>query len=804
MIYFCTQSARRELVLQSSLNGIDFLEVPGDPGCGTELEVTFLKDAQSLDLTVGEVTITGGAEVHPQSIAAATPDDPNVITISLDGTGDFSTYTLTLSAGGLDPQLATIDFSFKAGCATPSDCLASDCCPAPVISPPDINYLAKDYNGFRQVMLDRLAVLLPDRTETHAADLGVAITEVLAYAADHLSYQQDAVSTEAYIGTARSRISLRRHARLVNYDVDEGCNARTFVFVATGTDALTIPRWATFYVGVPGLPVAARSGDPVAQQLQDEPQPAFMALQDVTLYIDHNTISFYTWSASDCCLPKGATAATLSCSLPNLQPGDVLIFEEVLGPRSGQPEDADPARRCAVRLITVTPGVDPLNDAQLTEITWDTADALPFPVCVSSTTDAAHGSRPVADVSVARGNIMPADHGVWVPRSGSEPLGTVPPAPPLPVSTGCNCAPAAPPASVRPRFYPALSRRPLTFAVPFAGVPTAAAFLTPDRSAAKPVIKLHDDDDVSWDPERDLLGSHSTDPVFVPEIESDGTAFLRFGDGRYGTAPEPGLSFSARYRVGNGSRGNIGRDALAHVVLPDGFAHPLDGIVGVRNPLPGIGGVDPESMEHIRRFAPFAYATQRRCVTEADYGQMTTQLTGGLQARGTLRWTGSWYTAFVSIDPSRVTPTVMNEATTGLELLRMMGTDATVESAVIVGLTIELQICVAPGHFRGDVYDALMRIFISGDQCDGRPGLLNATNFSFGETVYASPLVAAAQAVEGVASVTLSTFTRMDAPWVDGVSQGYLKMGRLELPRCDNDPDHLDHGSFGLAMEGGK
>ncbi len=68
----------------------------------------------------------------------------------------------------------------------------------------------------------------PAWTETHAADLGVALVEALAYAADHLSYQQDAVSTEAYIGTARSRISLRRHARLVDYQISEGCNARTW------------------------------------------------------------------------------------------------------------------------------------------------------------------------------------------------------------------------------------------------------------------------------------------------------------------------------------------------------------------------------------------------------------------------------------------------------------------------------------------------------------------------------------------------------------------------------------------------
>ena len=55
------------------------------------------------------------------------------------------------------------------------------------------------------------------------------LVEALAYSADQLSYQQDAVATEAYLRTARKRISVRRHARLMDYFISEGCNARTWV-----------------------------------------------------------------------------------------------------------------------------------------------------------------------------------------------------------------------------------------------------------------------------------------------------------------------------------------------------------------------------------------------------------------------------------------------------------------------------------------------------------------------------------------------------------------------------------------------
>ena len=104
-------------------------------------------------------------------------------------------------------------------------------CPPEPRDEPEINYLAKDYASFRQLILDRLALVMPEWHERHVPDLGIALVEVLAYVGDHLSYYQDAVATEAYLDTARQRISVRRHARLVDYVLHEGCNARTWVCV---------------------------------------------------------------------------------------------------------------------------------------------------------------------------------------------------------------------------------------------------------------------------------------------------------------------------------------------------------------------------------------------------------------------------------------------------------------------------------------------------------------------------------------------------------------------------------------------
>jgi predicted phage baseplate assembly protein len=979
MIYFCSQKNRRALVLQSTnINGIDYLEVSkGVDGCGKQLLITMLKDSRGLALDKCQVQITGGtttSQVTVAGVTVGTDAAPKVVTVQLNQSGDFSTYTLSLVAkpsttdppDGLDPQLSTVTFSFKAGCPTVADCLPCNCCPPDTTPEPDINYLAKDYGGFRQVMLDRMAVVAPAWSESHAADMGIALVEILAYAADHLSYQQDAVGTEAYLGTARSRISLRRLAKLVDYQISEGCNARTWVYLNTALDANPIPSGTLVFPQVPGFPTIIQPNTPQGATLLSSPL-GFATMQAAQLYLEQNEINFYTWDDTDCCLPPGATSATLirnpalNFNLTSLQPGAVLIFEEVMGPNTGDPEDANPNNRWAVRLTGVQltdykgwPLVDPLNGQPIAQITWAPEDALPFPLCISSTTDADHGSQLLTAVSVARGNIVPADHGIWQQQplagtvtltnastavtglgtifssvlqvgqwlvfaadatqtpyqitaiasdasltlgtpyaSGTSPspltttaaviedLGQVPAAPPAPVTeSSCACTCEGVPPAPLPRYYPELANSPVTFAYPlttlysvtvtvtigsttvtgtgsfsgnlsvgqwlifasdstqtpyqisaienattltlakaYAGTTSgvtaatlvnttpASGFLTPSSSTTSnpiPQIAVYDEEGNPWAVLGDLLSSTDSQRVCVLEIEYTGAAFLRFGDGQYGMAPEPGMDFQVRYRVGNGTAGNIGRDSLGHIL---GNIARISGVNEVRNPLAAAGGVDPETMDHIRQEAPFAFMTQLRAVTEADYGTMAELDPAISEAVGTLRWTGSWYTAFVSVDtvaPSGPSAALLASTLTRLNMFCMMGVDLAVEDAEIVGLSIAMTICVDPSFFQADVETALMQLFTTGNLCTGQPGMLNPDNFTFGQTIYTSPFIAAAQGVQGVTAVTMTQFQRMDNPSIDGVAQGYLTMGSTEIARCDNDLNRLDHGIFVLTMDGGK
>ncbi len=471
-LYFCCDERRRDAVRGSALNGIDYLEVVdhdadllqeltghGPPFDGDRqrfLRVHFVNDLAPASLGKSNLHISGGERIRPIVILDATigtAPDADVLTIEVEEPGDFSIYTLTIVSGpdnpaapdGIDPRLALVEFSFKVECPSDFDCAPRHVCPPEPREQPEINYLAKDYGSFRKLLLDRMALLLPDWRERNPADLGITLVELLAYVGDQLSYQQDAIATEAYLGSARKRVSLRRHARLVDYFVHDGTSARVWVQLTTEANNVIVPPKTQILSRLDRVDVRLAPGSTALVEALRQRPVIFETLHEAELFAELDTISFYTWGDRECCLPTGATRATLVGPLANLQVGAVLIFEEQYGAHSGLAEDADRTRRHAVRLTSVQPLVDPLPNppAQIVNIEWRAEDALPFPFCLSGFTDEDHGAKFQDDISIARGNIVLADHGMTIE---GESLGVVEESPielpPTPGADRCD-APVA-------------------------------------------------------------------------------------------------------------------------------------------------------------------------------------------------------------------------------------------------------------------------------------------------------------------------------------------------------------------------
>jgi hypothetical protein len=115
-----------------------------------------------------------------------------------------------------------------------------------------------------------------------------------------------------------------------------------------------------------------------------------------------------------------------------------------------------------------------------------------------------------------------------------------------------------------------------------------------------------------------------------------------------------------------------------------------------------------------------------------------------------------------------------------------------------------MQVCVKPDYFRSAVKRALLEIFSNRILPDGRVGIFHPDHFTFGQSVFLSPLYAAAQAVEGVESVVISKFQRQGSDSDVALNTGKLDLTRLEIARCDNDPNFPERGVFRLTLDGGK
>jgi hypothetical protein len=76
---------------------------------------------------------------------------------------------------------------------------------------------------------------------------------------------------------------------------------------------------------------------------------------------------------------------------------------------------------------------------------------------------------------------------------------------------------------------------------------------------------------------------------------------------------------------------------------------------------------------------------------------------------------------------------------------------------------------------------------------------------SFGETVYLSPILAAARGVHGVQSVEAPVFARADRP-DDPLPRtaGRILLGPTEIARLDSNPDFPERGVLQLDLRGGR
>jgi len=659
---------------------------------------------------------------------------------------------------------------------------------------PDLNidYQAKDYASFLKELLDHLSLLAPGWKERHAADTGIAIVEVLAYAADYLSYYQDAVATEAYLGTARQRVSLRRHARLMDYAVNDGWNSRVWVQVQVDDEDVRLPEGTPLLTGLDDLnPVIPTEF--YKDLSKDRAFSTFEVMLDAILYRAHNEMLLYGPASG--VIGKGATSAALQGHYPKLKSGDVLIIAEN-GARESDGAQSGSRRFHPVRLIRIPVLTrDRGRNVDITSISWHDDDALPFSIRLSNIVE----TPGTTDWSVL-GNIVLADSGRTVPPELLE----------------------AVPASGR--YRPRLKFKYLTYSEPIDErrvrvqsaqralqqspwdiMPAIALFQSDtagsrDVEAVLPSRASDVEDRVVWRPRRDLLRSGRFAREFVAETESDGHIYLRFGDGRSGARLAPGARFVARYRVSNHLFGGAPRGIIRHVVSDDGR------IMRVWNPLAAPNEAEPDSIEQVRFNAATAYKTQFRCVTEDDYAQAAESHAEVRKAVCRLRWCGSRLVAFIHVDRLAGAPmsgAFLEELREVFQSRRLAGHDFEIVPPRLIPLDISLRVTLDRHHFAGTVRQNLHDAFSISSVSRETEGFFDPDRFTFGTPVYLSQIVATAMQIAGVTQVEPLRFQRWGSPARGEIDTGVIGMGPSEIALVSNDPEAPQKGTITFLLERG-
>lgn len=819
-----TAPDRLELLIadgQTKVTGLDYVFVHEDQ---VTLDVHFLRSPATLDepldnpdpakdLAVERIRITAaggsdGAERVPVSALEWIAGD-EVLRLTTPLPGGFSPYILEIDDERIDPYFSAVRFSFKANC--PSDL---DCRPPPHLCPPEeevdfpVDYQARDFWSLRRALLDFASQRYPDWQDRLEADVGVMLAEMMSALGDELAYYQDRIGREAHLETATQRRSLRRHARLVDYEVHDGLAAATWLDVTVETGlAGMLPAGADVSAVADG---SGRNDYEVGRGLAEVADAKTYAVDAA-----RNRLRPHLWDEDDTCLPAGATELVVKGHHESHLPLD--DFEEGRDPGRWvllrtDPGPGLPARRWLVRLTRVEELEDPLiSDSEfgsaLTRLGWEESEAVPFELDLTA-------------LSV-RGNLVPATAGRTESRFlvvGREPddeaLGL--------------------PAAARRALSRTVERRgadgSTTHLLSLPGseeIPLG--WLGEDPRQASPEVRLAEVEwsgaardwvevaERPWSWRRSLIGSQPNDRHFTLD---DGTwgrvvAFrrqgreivhrdyaggegstLRFGDGELGLVPAAGTLFRVTYRLGNGRRGNVAADSLTH---------PGDGMPGfvaaLTNPLPAAGGRDPETAREVRQLAPEAFrAVAFRAVRPEDHAEATERLDWVDRAGATCRWTGSWLTTFVAADPRgavTLTAEQRRQLDRQLDRFRQAGREAQTAEPHYADLDLEIAICVERQSYRGEVKESVLAALL------GRAGFFAPDHFTFGTPLWRSRLEAAVQGVPGVRAVEeIRIRRRGHFDWRPLIGP-YLPAGDHEVIRLENDPDHPERGSLRLVLEGG-
>lgn len=127
-----------------------------------------------------------------------------------------------------------------------------------------------------------------------------------------------------------------------------------------------------------------------------------------------------------------------------------------------------------------------------------------------------------------------------------------------------------------------------------------------------------------WDSILTWFYADSSSQVYIPYINPKGLLEIMFGEGNFGKIPEAGRTIRIEYLITSGASGNIDSDMIDSLVdriffVSDDYSNNIPGQFIIKQPNASSEGQNIETLNRIKKFAPFYFGIQNRLVNHFDY-----------------------------------------------------------------------------------------------------------------------------------------------------------------------------------------
>jgi hypothetical protein len=203
-------------------------------------------------------------------------------------------------------------------------------------------------------------------------------------------------------------------------------------------------------------------------------------------------------------------------------------------------------------------------------------------------------------------------------------------------------------------------------------------------------------------------------------------------------------------------------------------------------------------------------------VSAADYQDAALSFTGPdgqpliQRAQASFRWTGSWLTVTLTVDPlgtGVLTPELEEGLLQYLESKRLVGYDLEIVPPVDMPVDLAIQFVATAGSDPADVEQVLLQVLSNAQLPSGSLGFFHPDNFTFGQNLFVSKIYQAVLAVPGVRSAEITRLAQSHAAQPDqetsaNLASGSLAVGADQVIRLDNDRNFPQNGTLTIIPQG--